>query len=571
MEDLVPVTRFYSIYHVVNNEIVSHKEHPYHSGLDQTLKAIYMDSSYKKFPTFKLTNMVGKLHEIDIQSFKQNVMEKDTYRNISFENYVVPYKGAYILIVYHRTTPQNAITLVKQSGYCKKCILQYHVLNGEIVDKRLLKPMDNLKSKILEPALGLRVKQMSMYMRKKNRITGEYKLNFVNMTEQTISAVYRNETLEEDFLQNLEENNDVILEDFIVPYRGVYVIFSYYETTKTIATNLVMQDIDSKETIKFYMRVPKAFYPYPVVRLNMRWPINELLEHQLVEYTGQQEFADFVINGSDALTLSKDMDKTEFVNALEKSMPFLEFQWNVTDEMKELVWKASQNESFWNQYESMRRVFDEYFSFIPYGNIERLYNVSMLRHRQLPNHPVVMMITATSRKRIHKAYTQMFIVRPPTYWLWSIMHPETPRLSKISLLMHSVTMYSMDYIYREVDTLMKTAESAYIPRPYRRMEEILKKANELGLIDYGRGRGILITYKSMLFWTHWYNVNYYNTGIQQQCVSCGLNATYQCPCKGAFYCGLPCQIEHWIEEHCDKHIGITNKRMAQIFSSLNIE
>jgi hypothetical protein len=557
MESLLPITRFYSIYHVLDDNIVFHKEYPYHASLEQTLRAVYIDSDYKTSSTFKLTNMMGKMYEIDTQSFGKDVMEKQTFRNILFEDYVVPYKGAYILIVYYRTTLQQSIAIVKQSGYCKKSILQYHVLNNNIVDKRLLKPTDDLITEITEPFIGFRNKTISSYMFKKARISGQYKINFVNTMGREISTIYDITSMEEkDLLENIEKHNDVILEDFIVPYSGVYIIFSYYETPKDAALDLIMRDLSSEQTLKFYMRIHKSFYPYPIVRLNKTWPINELLSHQLMAYTGQQEFIDFIDNGSNFFILSENMDKDEFLSKLAKSMLYLEFQWDVSDEMKELVWKESQKDSFWSQYGSMSRIFGEYNSFIYFDKSLRyhLYNVSILRHRQLPNNPVVMMITTTSTNhRVPNAYTQISIVRPPTYWLWNIMHPEKPRLSKISLLMHSVTVYSMYYIYREVDPLIKTAKSAFIPSPFPYMEHILTKANEKGIINYTRGNGILITEKSMLFWTRWFNVGYYHTDIQQ-CISCGIKATHQCPCNQVFYCGLSCQIEHWFEEHYNNHI-----------------
>jgi hypothetical protein len=116
------------------------------------------------------------------------------------------------------------------------------------------------------------------------------------------------------------------------------------------------------------------------------------------------------------------------------------------------------------------------------------------------------------------------------------MHPDANPHKGISIMMHSVTTYALQYAYAGISTY-NPLHDIIIVDPYPVMKKILAQARLDGYGVSGKNMAYV------MWWTKWANVQ----PVINSCVYCGMQAYYKTEqhwSKQLKYCGRICQIEH---------------------------
>lgn len=514
------MNRVYSVYFVDDNTIVSHNEYPRVPDLSIIAKLLPREVK-------TIVNADGIEYELRGTN--------DTAFN--YDQVVVPYNGAYFLVCYKNTIKEQAVEIVKNSDYCKKSVILYTFKKDGTHERRIFTAKNKLRDLFLINADTISFESGTVTFMFMNILGKKYSL-----TKHFSDSSARSD------LDMFNESHDAPFESILVPYNGMYVLLSAAPgLKKEKMIDSALNDLNRQETIRLYHGVSSRFLAYPHVEFGKLWNVNSYLKHQLLPlgaHLNQWAFQWFeresLLNKN---RFKKNMNRSEFFQALDDMSPFLEFQWEITDFMKELVYTASQQEAFWNQIDDARRVSTEY-SFCEAGN-SYLFSISMLRHATLPGNPVIMMVKAVKEQIDDSGVNQWSIFRPLTFYLWTIMHPGALQFKGLSIMMHSITSYSLSYVFSGLWSINHVG----INMPYNTMRKILEEANRNNVISCyftGGAVQIMITNSYLTYWTKWLNLQH----IERSCIQCMLPTDFRCPCSlKIFYCGKMCQMEHWAETH----------------------
>lgn len=346
------------------------------------------------------------------------------------------------------------------------------------------------------------------------------------------------------------------LKHTIKTYRNVDMFLAYskmmqglenFDVFYTSKGNIVTPETDlSDPNIRFLFvfencTMDRALYvikhkddpPDPILKTI---EINAYLKHELIIHT--QLMHDFVVKETDlAFKLEIVLRRAETKHDVREALvDYLDFDTN--DNMWERLWQKilqirqiqKNHTDRDNPITSMKEVMTDYRT-----GPNKI--ISALRSKVIENTPILIMIQVfLKNNEVEDMYDQFYIVRPPSTWIYLIMHPKIPGTFNLSILLHSITAHAITQLHPNL-TQMR------IVQPYKHMKKIFEEAKKkYGFTYQDNVSNFIFNLTDDTFTTLWRMWT-----CEQMCVNCCLPALFRCT-LGYLYCNKKCQIAFYFPE-----------------------